>query len=181
MRALLFLAPAIAVLTSCGVTSSVKPTEGVAVGGKKYSKVVVRDFAYRGAADEARGPASAQSFPNSISSEVNKTGAYTSVARGGKTDANTLVIEGEVTRFVEGNAALRALVGLGAGSSYFDADVRFLDGANGKVVGTMKADQNSWVLGGGLAAGQTVETFMNGAAKKVGQESVKFSNQGASR
>ena len=107
--------------------------------------------------------------------------AYTSVARGGKTDANTLVIEGEVTRFVEGNAALRALVGLGAGSSYFDADVRFLDGANGKVVGTMKADKNSWVLGGGLAAGQTVETFMNGAAKKVGQESMKFSNQGASR
>jgi hypothetical protein len=167
MRALLLLAPLIAVLTSCGVTSSVKPTEGVAIGGKKYSKVVVRDFAYRGAADQARGPASSQTFPNSISSEVTKTGAYSAVARGGKTDANTLVIEGEV--------------GLGAGSSYFDADVRFVDGANGKVVGTMKADKNSWVLGGGLAAGQTVETFMNGAAKKVGQESVKFSNQGASR
>jgi hypothetical protein len=181
MRAFFLLAPLIAVLTSCGVTTGVKPTEGAAIGGKKYTKVVVRDFAYRGAADQARGAASSQTFPNSISSEVTKTGAYSAVARGGKTDANTLVIEGEVTRFVEGNAALRALVGLGAGSSYFDANVRFIDGSSGKVVGTMNADKNSWVLGGGLAAGQTVENFMNGAAKKVGQESVKFSTQGASR
>ena len=97
------------------------------------------------------------------------------MTRNGKAGADSLIITGDVTRYVAGNAALRALVGFGAGSSYFDADVRFIDGASGKVVGTMKADKNSWGLGGGLAAGQTPETFMKGAAKTVAEESTKYS------
>jgi hypothetical protein len=181
MKSLLLLLPLAALFTSCGTVSSVQPAAGTTIGGKTYSRVIVRDFAYRGAADEERGPLSSQTFPNFVSTEITKKGAFGSVARGGKPDANTLVIEGEVTRFVEGNAALRLMVGLGAGSSYFDSNVRFVDGGSGSVVGSMKADKNSWVLGGGLAAGQTVETFMNGAAKKVAEESVKFSKGAAQR
>ena len=181
MKSLLLLLPFAALLVSCGTVSSVQPAAGATLGGKTYSKVIVRDFAYRGAADQAQGPSSSRTFPNFVSTEITKKGAFGSVARSGKPDANTLIVEGEVTRFVEGNAALRMLVGLGAGSSYFDASVRFVDGGNGSVVGTMKADKNSWVLGGGLAAGQTVETFMNGAAKKVAGESVKFSKGAVQR
>ena len=181
MRSLIFALPFVALLVSCGTVSNVQPATGATVGGKTYSKVIVRDFAYRGAADETRGPLSSQTFPNFVSTEITKKGSFGSVARSGKPDASTLVIEGEVTRFVEGNAALRLMVGLGAGSSYFDSNVRFVDGGSGSVVGTMKADKNSWVLGGGIAAGQTVETFMNGAAKKVADESVKFSKGAAQR
>ena len=181
MKSLLLLLPFVALLASCGTVSSVQPATGATVGGKAYSKVVVRDFAYRGAADQENGPVSGKNFPNYVSAEIAKKNAFGSVARSGKADANTLVVEGEITRFVEGNAALRALVGLGAGSSYFDASVRFVDGGNGAVVGTMTADNNSWVLGGGLAAGQTVETFMHGAAQKVAGESVKFSKGAAQR
>ncbi len=181
MKSLLLVLPVAALLSSCGSVSSVQPATGAAVGGKTFTKVVVRDFAYRGAADQERGPASSQTFANYISSAVSKEGAFHSVARSGKAGQDTLVVEGEITRFVEGNAALRLLVGMGAGSSYFDADVRFVDGGNGAVLGTMKADKNSWGLGGSIAAGQTVDTFMNGAAAKVAEESVKFSKGAAQR
>ncbi len=172
MKSTLILLPFAAVLASCGTVSDVKPVAGTA--SKTFSNVVVRDFKYQGAADESRGPASALNFSNLVSSEISGQGVFRSVARSGRANSNTLVVDGEVTRFVEGNVALRAIVGLGAGSSYFDANVRFIDGGTGAVLGTMSADKNSWVLGGGLAAGQTVESFMNGAAKKVGEESVKF-------
>lgn len=177
MKSTLIFLPFAAILASCGTVSDVKPVAGTA--SKTFSKVVVRDFKYQGAADQTRGPASAPNFSNLISSEITSQNVFRSVSRGGKADSNTLVVDGEVTRFVEGNAALRALVGLGAGSSYFDANVRFIDGGTGAVLGTMNADKNSWVLGGGLAAGQTVETFMNGAAEKVGEESVKFAKAAA--
>ncbi len=94
----------------------------------------------------------------------------TPVVRTGTPDSSTLVVGGEITRFVEGNAALRFLVGMGAGSSYFDATVRATDGASGSSIATLSADKNSWGLGGSLAAGQTVYTFMDEAAKKTAKE-----------
>lgn len=180
MKSLFLLLPVAALLASCGSVSEVTPTPGI-TASKSFTKVLVRDFKYEGAADQKRGPVSSQTFPNLISNEIKKKGAFSPVLRSGKPDRNTLVIEGEVTRFVEGNAALRGLVGLGAGSSYFDANVRFVDGGTQSVLGTMKADKNSWGLGGGLAASQTVESFMNGAAEKVGSESTKFSKSAAQR
>ena len=59
------------------------------------------------------------------------------------------------------------LVGFGAGSSYFDAIVELRDGGTGEIIGTIDVDKNSWGLGSLMAAGQTVERFMQGAAKKV--------------
>lgn len=96
-----------------------------------------------------------------------------SVSRSSGADRDTLVIDGVITRFEEGNAALRYLIGMGAGSSYFDATTRFRDGT-GAVVGETKTDKNSWVLGGALAATQTPETYMTGAAKKIADEVEKM-------
>ncbi len=88
----------------------------------------------------------------------------------GKPDGSTLVVSGVITRFVEGNAALRLLVGMGAGSSYFDADIQVTDGGTNTSVTSLHADKNSWGLGGGIAASQTVDTFMKEAAKKTAAE-----------
>jgi hypothetical protein len=71
---------------------------------------------------------------------------------------------------MEGNVALRLLVGMGAGSSYFDANIRLIDGASGATLSTTKVDKNSWGLGGGIAASQTVESFMNQGAKAVAKD-----------
>ena len=73
------------------------------------------------------------------------------------------------------------VIGLGAGSSYFDADVVFSDNPSGRRLGQISTDKNSWFLGGGLAAGQSVEGFMHGAAKKVAKElaTAKFGPNGS--
>ena len=169
---LFLLVPMTSLFVSCGTVSDMKPTEGISE--KKYSKVVVRNFKYTEEGGED-GIHSTTEFPDKIRSEITAKNVFTSVSRNAKPSSDTLVIEGEVTKFVEGNPALRAIVGFGAGSSYFDANVRFIDGGSGKVIGNLEAGKNSWVLGGGLAAGQTAKSFMNGAAKKVSLESVKFS------
>lgn len=52
---------------------------------------------------------------------------------------------------MKGNAALRSLVGMGAGSSNFNPNVYLTDATTGKEIGMMKVDKNTWALGGGLS------------------------------
>jgi Domain of unknown function (DUF4410) len=170
---LFVIAPFALLFASCGSISDVKPTESFS--SKKFAKVVVRDFKYTEEEGED-GIHSTTDFPDKICKGITSKKAFTSVMRNSKPSSGTLVIEGEVTKYVEGNPMLRAMVGMGAGSSYFDANVRFVDGGTGKVIGNLTAGKNSWVLGGGLAAGQTAKGFMLGAAEKVSVESIKFSN-----
>lgn len=159
------------VFVSCGTVSTTKPgasgTSSASVS-KTYSKVLVKDFT--AGPDSGADAASCLKFTGVVAGEIVKSSPNTQVLRTGTADASTLVIGGEITRFVEGNAALRLLVGMGAGSSYFDATIRATDGASGASVATLSADKNSWGLGGSLAAGQTVYTFMDEAAKKTAKE-----------
>jgi hypothetical protein len=156
-------------LSSCGSVTSIEPTKSSlttgAAGSKTFSKVLIQDFTAspNSGADAAVGT----KFAGVIASEILKTNPGSQIVRQGKADASTLVIGGEITRFVEGNAALRLLIGMGAGSSYFDATIRISDGGTDAVLNTLKADKNSWGLGGAMAASQTVDTFMEEAAKKT--------------
>jgi opacity protein-like surface antigen len=83
------------------------------------------------------------------------------------------VIDGVITKYHEGNPMLRAFIGMGAGSAFFEADVYFRN-SEGNIIGKIKADKNSWALGGGLAAAQNPTMFMNGAAAKIAEEAVKL-------
>jgi hypothetical protein len=65
---------------------------------------------------------------------------------------------------------------MGAGSSYFDAILRCKDADSGQQIGEIVVDKNSWALGGGLAAGQTVQGFMEGAAKKAAAQLAEAKN-----
>ena len=162
-----------ALLSSCGSVSDFQPTSTGAVG-KKYSRVLVRDFTHTVSDDDGTTPVAARKFSDEISYAVQRQIPNAKVTRNGKPGADTLVIGGEVTRYMEGNAALRLLIGMGAGSSYFDANVRFSDGGTGKSLGTITVDKNSWALGGGLAATQTVDSYMKQGAEKTAEESAKF-------
>ncbi|HCN30233.1 MAG TPA: hypothetical protein DIT64_16125 [Verrucomicrobiales bacterium] len=160
-------------LASCGTVAPVNSKTGgsaaAVAGGRSFNRVLVKDF--RNAADPGNPAANAagQILANKIQSEILRLKPAANVARSGDADAGTVVIGGEITRFTEGNAALRLFVGMGAGSSYFDANIRVSD-STGKVITTLVADKNSWGLGGSLAAGQTVETFMTEAARKTAAE-----------
>jgi hypothetical protein len=107
-----------------------------------------------------------RTFSDLIAQKISETGAYSEVVRE-PTQGKALVVSGKVTRLVEGNGTLRLLIGFGAGSSYFDAMVQLSDAESGNVIASASTDNNSWALGGGLAATQTVQSFMDLSATRI--------------
>jgi Domain of unknown function (DUF4410) len=161
-------------LTSCGSTSGIKNTQGQAIAStRKFSKVTVQNFKLSLEEPEQNSSAAPAYFADRIASEIKKTGRFAAVSRNSKPDENTLVIDGLITKYREGNSMLRLFVGMGAGSSFFEADVYFRD-SQGTTLGKIKADKNSWALGGGVAAAQNPTMFMNGAADKIAEEASKL-------
>jgi len=176
-------------LAACGTTSNIKPTrtaeaivttpaakEKPALDLSGYDTVVVLDFV--DGTDKSRikpaelvaysdhVAAATHEFADLIAQKLRATGAFQEVLRG-PSPGKALVVSGHITRLTEGNATLRLLIGMGAGSSYFDATTDLADAETGTDLGQVATDRNSWVLGGGIAAGQTVEGFMQGAAEKI--------------
>ena len=161
-------------VTGCGSTSALKNSQGQAIAStRKFSKVTVQTFKLSLKEPEQNSKAAPTYFADRIASEIKKTGRFAVVGRDSKPDANTLVVDGVITKYEEGNSMLRLFIGFGAGSSFFEADVYFRD-SKGAVVGKIKADKNSWALGGGVAAAQNPTMFMNGAADKIAEEASKL-------
>ena len=167
-------------LQGCGTTSGLKSAdEATVLDFSGYDRVVVLDFADQTnksgmKADkrvlyEAKTATATRIFAEMIAAEIRKTGAYAEVLRE-PSGQPAITVSGTIIVYKEGNAAARALIGLGAGSSYFDAEVLFSDLITSERLADVRVDKNSWALGGGLAAGQTVEHFMQGAAKKIARE-----------
>ncbi|MGJ8695599.1 MAG: DUF4410 domain-containing protein [Verrucomicrobiaceae bacterium] len=157
---------------SCGTTSSLPKTANES--GKKYSKVVVRDFQNQ-VSDlgvQSKVAIAQKTFADMIVSEVSKTGKFAKVSRSGKVDDQTLLISGAITEYDDGNAALRLMIGFSAGNSNFNSTVQFSDKSG--PLGTVNVDKNSWALGGLAAATQTAESFIPGAAKRVAKEATVF-------
>ncbi len=178
----------LSMLAACGTTSSLQQTEASAekIDLTAYQHVVIADFAdeatenkvfkadAKGQAKKAEYRADVKAagvtFAEYIQAELEKLGFLESIARGGEAGEGALLIDGKITRFERGNAAAKFLVGLGAGSTYFDAVVRVRDASTGAELGTIVVDKNSWVLGGVISASQNVEGFMRGGAQKVARE-----------
>jgi hypothetical protein len=178
-----------AALAACGTTSDIKPdakpvaesgapTQNVklAVDLSGYDRVVVLDFVdgtdiRKLKPDEVRSHNETMTtylhhFSDLIAHDIRETGAYSEVLRE-PAPGKALVVSGRVTRLTEGNSALRLWIGFGAGSSYFDAEVKLSDAETGNLLGSATSGNNSWPLGGALASGQTVESFLEVSATKI--------------
>ena len=180
-------------LAGCGTTSSLasNPQTSGTIDLKAYSRLLVTDFADE-ASDKAtpelkpvvkiKVEAAVKSFPDQIASTVTAAGAFNEVSRAAALsapDAATLVVRGAITQWTDGSPTKRLLIGFGAGSARFDARIQLLDGGSGDVLGTWIVDKNSWALGGAIAATQTPETFMPGAARNIGDELSKRKREGS--
>ena len=162
------------IFTACGSVSGLQGPHGAAVTpARKFSKISVQDFKLAGPEVGEKVNAAKRYFADRIVTELNKTRRFASVGRNVKPDANTLVIDGAITKYDEGSLQKRLWLGMGFGMAFLEATVEFRD-SKGMKIGTIKVDKNSWPLGGGLAAGQDPEDFMNGAANKVAEEAVKM-------
>jgi hypothetical protein len=142
-----------------------RATEKVKFKGKTPEEIEQNRNAYQSDLET-----SSVHFSDMIVTEISKTNLYQTVQRGAERKERTLLIDGDITRFDRGDSMARLWIGFGAGSAYFDAVIRARDAMSGEVLGEIVADRNSWALGGGIAAGQSVETFMTDAAKKVATE-----------
>ena len=172
-------------LAGCGTTSGLRVSDTKLLPNlSRYSNIVILSFTdstNKKIKDEKEKLAyedavlmAGRNFADRITGEIRKMGIFAEVSRGLKPAAEeTVVISGVITRYEEGSAAMRFWIGMGAGSSYFDADVKFSDNISQEELGIVKVDKNSWWLGGGLASGQTVEAFMQVAAEKIAKELVK--------
>jgi hypothetical protein len=178
---LLVIAAGAALVSGCGSTSNMKPVAGADIRSlQKYNRVCVLAIGNKTSSQPEAGSEYMQSqgrrFADLIALEVEKKAVFEKVAHVAAPQPGSLVIQGDITRCVEGSAAMRLLVGLGAGSSYFDATVQFADADTGQQLGEITVDKNSWVLGGGIASTQTVEEFMEGAAKKIAEQAARAKN-----
>jgi len=107
-------------------------------------------------------------FAQILATEIRSRGVFEEViVSDDATDEKALLVEGVVKRFKQGNAAARLLIGFGAGSSNFDADVYIKDLSTGDTIGTVIVDKNSWALGGAVAMTQDMRSHMVSAAKKI--------------
>lgn len=174
---------ALAMLCSCGTVSDMESADGKPLfDASSFQKVAVLDFGNSAPTKHSKKEKidehnekvdiAGRLFADKIAAEIRKRNLFAEVVRG-KTEGEALVIYGDVTRYAEGNAAARLFIGLGAGSSYFDAEVNFKSNTEGSNLAVLKVDKNSWVLGGGIAAGQTVENYMKTAAEKIADELTK--------
>jgi len=167
-----------AILTGCGTTSDLKPVAGADIRDiHKYSKVSVLDFGDKTGTHTDKTPERVQvqgkHFADLIALELGATKAFEKVTRTNTPEPGSLLVSGDITRCTEGSASLRFWVGMGAGSSYFDATVYFSDADSAQKLGEILVDKNSWGLGGGIASGQTVDAFEQGAAKTIAEQVAK--------
>ena len=172
-------------LAACGSTSKLNRTEGSTMSLADYSTVYVADFADKTPSkitDAAKlatyresVKAAGVTFADMIGTNVEKIDTPPSMLRAVPADdaesstGKVLRIEGEITTFQRGNALAKMLLPF-AGSTKFNATVRFIDQATGEKIGEIVVDKNSSPLGGGIAATQTTNKFMSGAAEKVGEQ-----------
>lgn len=170
-------------LSGCRTISSLKMSPNTAfLHQRQYDNVIVEKFNNKVATtDTDRGKIdwACNSFADYIVQELRSTDAFARVTREGRPTKSSLLIGGDLTKYYEGDVMGKALIGFGMGSSYFDSLVKFSDGATGRQIGTIEVDENSWLLGGWIAAGQTTEAFMRGAARKIAEEAKKLTQVSA--
>ena len=193
-------------LASCGTTSALRDSKGAVVTpSQKFTKVTVQDYTAKAETELKLGPLKAPKlktpaapaalgklpgsvpstaeevakgyFPDAIVEKLKKAD-FAKVSRNAKPDKDTLVIDGEVTKYSKGSALIRSLVGFGQGGTKFDATTRFKD-SKGKVLGEMVTHMKSLPLPGTVtgpagAIGQSAKDFVNSAAKKIADEGSKL-------
>ena len=171
---------AMVLLAGCGTTSSLKSTKGSKFNfetSKKFSDVIVKKFSSNVSETDTTKDKidwACNYFADIIANKIKEKAVFQKVSRDGTPTNSTLVISGEIIKYITGDPLLRAFIGLGAGSSYFDAVVHFFDGSTNQLIGSIDVNRNSWILGGVIAATQDPEGYMKEGAKKISQEVTKL-------
>lgn len=164
-------------LSSCGTTSSLRHAQNSSLRPnlKDYNCVIVNDFTdgVTNSQDDPNIISEGKRFADVIASKIKARNYFVKVKRNANSKEKAILIDGQITQYDEGSMPLRVLVGLGAGSSHFDADVLVKDNTTKALLGDIKVDRMSWALGGVIAGTQDVKSHMMVAADKISEEVCK--------
>ncbi|MFA5266215.1 MAG: DUF4410 domain-containing protein, partial [Opitutaceae bacterium] len=144
------------VFAGCGTVSGLTSSPGASIQSiQKYGRISVLAVSTKteNIPDETRQSLQerGQVFADLLALKLLETKVFHEVTRVEKPRAGTLSISCEITRYTVGSSDLRFFVGLGAGSSYFDATVELRDTDTGQKIAEFQVDRNSWFLGGAYA------------------------------
>ena len=167
-------------LCSCGTTSNMKSIDSSAniPDLSHYEQVIVNDFEDN--VSKSRNDdlilKEGKKFADIIASSIRSKNSFKKVERNIASEEPALLIDGKINKYEKGNAAMRTLIGFGAGSSKFNAIVNIKDNQTKKSLGRIDVSKMSWLLGGIAAGSQDVESHMDSAASKIADECAKSKN-----
>ncbi|WP_341758410.1 DUF4410 domain-containing protein [Candidatus Tisiphia endosymbiont of Ditula angustiorana] len=157
MKNIIFLILTI-MLSSCGSTSSIRnaqPSES-RVDFSSYDYIIINDFedGTSKSSDDPHVISEGKRFADMIASSIKSKKLFDKVQRNVDSTDRAILIDGKITKYSEGNAVMRTLIGFGAGSSRFDAKINIKDNETKKLLGILLVneelvdeDQNQQVLG----------------------------------
>ena len=166
-------------LSACGHTSNLHKSSNHPDSSDRpdltaYNHIIIYDFK-DGVSKSKDSPniiSEGKRFSDLLASAIQAKNIFDKVERNVNSVENILVIEGEITQYEEGSPAMRTLIGLGAGSSHFDAKITFIDNKTKQILGNVDVNKMSWALGGMIAGSQDVRSLMNDAVSKIVSELV---------
>lgn len=146
------------------------PVAAAAVHNSKYEAIQVMRFTVEPGSDLPQDYFA--TMMEELVTQLNRTHRFQQVLRDGETPAEpaqTIQLQGTVTRFNKGNRAVRYMVGFGAGKTKIVAHVKFIDSATGAVQLEKDVDGKVWIgFMGGESMGAT-----KGLAKDVAKVAKK--------
>ncbi|MCC8368778.1 MAG: DUF4410 domain-containing protein [Rickettsia endosymbiont of Oxypoda opaca] len=161
-------------LSACGSTSGIRNTQKSTdlPNFSKYDCVIVNDF-IDSTSKSSNNPhviSEGKKFADIIANLIKSKKLFNIVERNVDSTTTAILIDGKITKYNEGNAVMRTLIGFGAGSSQFDAKINIRDNETKQLLGTIDVNKMSWALGGAIAGTQDVKSHMNSAASKIADE-----------
>jgi hypothetical protein len=159
-------------LTACGTTSQVHHQSATQADLSAYDVVVVDTFTNgtKGKLNLASFQKIETQFADVLAAQIKRFGVFSVVRVGSFPDdaaQKAIRISGSILDYDHGNKMARLLLGLGAGSAYFKADVHLSDYTTNAVLTDIHVTRNSWPLGGAVAASQTADTLLVDAATVI--------------
>lgn len=148
-------------LAGCRTTSEFNPFVSIS----SYQTVVIEDF---------DGPGSSgYDFAERIARFLSRAGLFKDILRQDP-EGRAIRIEGVVTRYEKGNAAMRLKFGPAMGQARFAAKVNLYDYQSGDFIGSLKISESFEATGPRAPIVQDLDTLAERGAERVAEELIAF-------
>lgn len=111
-----------------------------------YDYIIINDFkdGTSKSSDNPRVISEGKRFFDMIASSIKSKKLFDKVQRNVDSTDRAILIDGKITKYSEGNAVMRTLIGFGVSISHFNAKINIKDNETKKLLGSIDANKMSW-------------------------------------